>query len=70
MQYMYLLIELNEIQLYKNKVVITVYIIRFIHAGQRRTMAPPSNLLNKGGSYLKKCNIYNIYLKKTPVVAH
>ena len=51
LQYMYLRIELKEIPLYKNKVVITRYIIVFIHHGQRRTMAPSTNLLTKGGSY-------------------
>ena len=44
-QYMYLCIELKEIPLYKNKIVITGYIIVFIHDGQRRTIAPSSNLL-------------------------
>ena len=59
---MYLRIEQKEIPLHKDKVVITGYIIVFIHDGQRRTMAaPPSNLLTKGGSYF----FVNVILIKT-----
>ena len=62
---MYLRIELS---LYKNKVIITGYIIRFVHDGQGRNMTPPSNLLTIGGSrhdMIRTCSEPKCLLKKT-----